>query len=83
MMLPEPLKITELWAVVLDAPGIPERPEGFEGIVLLPDGTPLVAADLKRIEELMPLARALAKAAGQRLRVLHFHGRQVVAEIEP
>ena len=64
------LLMRELWAYVARGPGEP-----FEGILaMLPPMTclPLVAADLARVQSLLPRARMIASMFDCPFRILHF-----------
>jgi hypothetical protein len=60
--------------------------DGNEGVVAAPvEGVlmPLVAADDKRLECLMPLAKELATMGNMKIRLIKLSNREVVKEIEP
>ena len=76
----EPKAITEMWAWVCT------EPDGDEGIPAIetPMGVmPLVGADRDRIESLRPHAISVAHDLGLPVRLIRFHGLEVVDRIEP
>lgn len=56
--------------------------DGDEGIVGF-DGTPLIAADLVRLQETRPIAEAIAKRTGMTIRLVRFTTRTELDVIEP
>jgi hypothetical protein len=76
-------RIDAIWAFLSVDPE-----DGNEGVLsgpLLGPGSqvPLIAADEARLESLWPIARHIARAAGWHCRLVKFHTREVVAEIDP
>lgn len=70
-------KIDALWAAVsVDATG-----EGICAILLDGAWTPLIAGDEKRLEWLVAQARALAKATGQRIKIIKLTARIEIMDI--
>lgn len=58
--------------------------EGICGF-LMPDGKwmPLVGADMKRVEQLRPIAKDIAEQSGKTIRLLHFSTRRELEVIKP
>lgn len=74
------LRIEQMYAfVVVDD-------DGTEGIPAFgtPDGTamPMVGADIERVDQLRPIAQAMARQLGKPIEVLLFTGRESVEVIE-
>lgn len=61
--------------------------DGNEGVVGAPLGPvgcmPMVAADEKRLAQLIPMAEAIAKATNVKIRLIRLSHREVVQEINP
>jgi len=70
------LKIEKMYAFVA------ENDEG-EGVMAFKSGNtwlPMVGADFKRIDSLLPIAKELAKASGKEFKILQFDNRTDVTE---
>lgn len=65
-------KIEEMFAFVAVDDGI----EGIVGINTPSGWAPLVGADMKRVDSLIPLAREIAKKSGKEIRLLKFSERE-------
>lgn len=76
-------RIDAIWAFVSVDPR--DGNEGVLGAPLMGPGSlvPLIAADEVRLRELEPIAKAMAKRGGIKVRLVRFHQREVVREIEP
>jgi hypothetical protein len=74
------LKIEEMFAIV----AVDEQGEGIMGISLVIDGqlmmTPLVGADMKRIEGLIPHAKQIQAETGTPFKIYKFSNKQDVTE---
>jgi len=74
------LKIEEMYAFIAT------EEDGQEGICAfqIKSGLwmPMVGADLKRVDSLRPMAKAIAKATGKRIEVCKFTNRQHLEMIE-
>lgn len=61
--------------------------DGNEGLVGAPLGPvgcmPMIAADEKRLEQLIPMAEAIAKKFGMTIRLIKLSHREVIKEIKP
>lgn len=61
--------------------------DGNEGLVAAPIGPvgcmPLVAADMKRLEQLTPIAQWVADQARIKIRLIKLSKREVIMEINP
>jgi hypothetical protein len=75
-------KITEIFAFVSV-----DEADGNEGLVGAPMGPvgcmPLIAADKKRLENLMPIAQAIADATKMNIRLIKLTQREEVGFITP
>ena len=74
------LKIDEIFAfVAVDADG-----EGITGFMNSSgQWMPLVGADMKRVEQLRPIAQDIAKQSGKTIRLIHFSTRTELEVINP
>lgn len=75
-----PFVIAALWAFIA------KDVNGDEGLVAMHTGTgwtPLVGADRKRIDALMPHAQHIADATGQPMRIVRFGSGEVIGHITP
>jgi hypothetical protein len=77
----EQLRIDEVWMFV----SIDETGEGVCAAPLMgPDSlVPLIAADTKRLQQLIPWAREIARATGKTIKLLKFTTRSEEMEITP
>lgn len=61
--------------------------DGNEGVVAAPVGPvgcmPLIAADEKRLEQLLPTAQVLADLGNMKIRLIKLSHREVIKEINP
>lgn len=74
-------QIDEIWAILsTDLNG-----EGVVAAPIVPGqlSVPLIAADSARLTNILPLARMIATASGQSMRLVKFSTRTVIEEIEP
>ena len=70
------LKIEKMYAFVAEN-------DDFEGVMAFKSGNiwmPMVGADFKRIDSLLPIAQELSKVSGQNFRILQFDNRIDVTE---
>jgi len=74
-------RIDSIWAVLsVDAGG-----EGVVAAPLVPGAltVPLIAADEARLKSILPIARAIAKHSGMKMRLVRFTVREEIEEINP
>jgi hypothetical protein len=72
--------INEIWAFVSVDPE-----DGYEGVLSAPlmgpgSQVPLIAADVKRLEGLWPIARKMAAITGRKCKLVRFHNREEIEE---
>ena len=74
-------KITELYCFV----SVDEGGEGIVGQLMdLPSGRsfmPFVCADIERMESLKPFAKAIARATGQKIKLIKLTNREEIEDI--
>jgi hypothetical protein len=70
-------RIEVMWAAV----SVDEGGEGICAILLDGAWTPLIAGDEKRLEWLVAQARALARATGQRIKIIKLTARIEIMDI--
>jgi hypothetical protein len=61
--------------------------DGNEGLVGAPMGPmgcmPMIAADKKRLEQLIPMAQWMADKFNMKIRLIRLHHREVIMDINP
>lgn len=61
--------------------------DGNEGVVGAPMGSvgcmPMIAADEKRLEQLIPIAQAIATSTNMKIRLIKLSRREVIKDIDP
>lgn len=74
-------KITEMFCFAID-----DKDANDEGVPAFDSGVmtlPMMGADLRRVEQLTPIAQRLADASGKPIRIYKFSVKEQIGEISP